>query len=69
MNLMYVGVLLDDFECEAYSRQHHYAKGSVQREKLTAALESLQKKIPLQVPIVVGGKEVGLTITSNFPSC
>ena len=39
--------------------QHHYAKGSPQRAGLTAALETLQKKGPLEVPIVVGGKEVG----------
>lgn len=38
--------------------QHHYAKGSAQREGLTAALERLQQKVPLEVPIVVGGKEV-----------
>jgi len=42
------------------SKQHHYAKGSAQRKQLTAALESFQKKIPLEVPIVVGGKEVSL---------
>ncbi|KAH6678071.1 Aldehyde/histidinol dehydrogenase [Halenospora varia] len=37
---------------------HHYAKGSAQREGLTAALDRLQKKAPLEVPIVVGGKEI-----------
>jgi len=37
---------------------HHYAKGSAQREGLTAALERLQKKAPLEVPIVVGGQEI-----------
>lgn len=37
---------------------HHYAKGSAQREGLTAAIEGLQKKIPIEVPIVVGGKEI-----------
>jgi 1-pyrroline-5-carboxylate dehydrogenase len=57
---------MDEVECEAYSKQHHYAKGSAQREQLTAALESFQKKTPLQVPIVVGGKEVSLTSTTNF---
>ncbi|RDW94556.1 putative delta-1-pyrroline-5-carboxylate dehydrogenase [Coleophoma crateriformis] len=45
---------------------HHYAKGSAQRAGLTAALESLQKKTPLDVPIVVGGKEIKTsTITTQ----
>jgi len=38
--------------------QHYYAKGSAQREGLTAALEGFEKKVPLEVPLVVGGKEV-----------
>lgn len=37
---------------------HHYLKGSQQREGLTAAIEKFQKKLPLEVPVVVGGKEV-----------
>lgn len=37
---------------------HHYAKGSAQRAGLTAAVEKLQNKLPLEVPIVIGGKEV-----------
>ncbi|KAK3394771.1 Aldehyde/histidinol dehydrogenase [Podospora didyma] len=37
---------------------HHYAKGSSQRDGLTAAIESLQKKGALEVPLVIGGKEV-----------
>ncbi|RFU36018.1 hypothetical protein B7463_g319, partial [Scytalidium lignicola] len=37
---------------------HHYAKGSAQRQGLTAAVDGLQKKIPVEVPIVVGGKEI-----------
>ncbi|KAF6843517.1 delta-1-pyrroline-5-carboxylate dehydrogenase [Colletotrichum musicola] len=37
---------------------HHYAKGSAQREGLTAAIETLKQKLPLEVPIVVRGKEV-----------
>nr|XP_036583477.1 delta-1-pyrroline-5-carboxylate dehydrogenase [Colletotrichum truncatum]KAF6792520.1 delta-1-pyrroline-5-carboxylate dehydrogenase [Colletotrichum truncatum] len=36
----------------------HYAKGSAQREGLTAAIETLNKQVPLEVPIVVGGKEI-----------
>lgn len=38
--------------------QHHYAKGSSQREGLLAAVQSMKKKGTLEVPIVVGGKEV-----------
>jgi 1-pyrroline-5-carboxylate dehydrogenase len=38
--------------------QQHYAKGSAQRAGLNAALESLQKKGALEVPLVIGGKEV-----------
>ncbi|KGQ08942.1 Delta-1-pyrroline-5-carboxylate dehydrogenase [Beauveria bassiana D1-5] len=37
---------------------HHYAKGSAQRAGLTAALEKMQKSLPLDVPVVVNGKEV-----------
>jgi len=40
------------------SKQHHYAKGSAQRAGLTAAIESLRQKVPLEVPLVIGGKEV-----------
>lgn len=57
---------MDEVDCVAYSKQHHYAKGSAQREQLTSALESFQKKAPLQVPIVVGGKEVSLTSTETY---
>ena len=38
--------------------QHIYAKGSQQRAGLTAAIEKLQKTLPVQVPVVVGGKEI-----------
>ncbi|KAF4630316.1 hypothetical protein G7Y89_g7828 [Cudoniella acicularis] len=44
---------------------HHYAKGSAQREGLTAALDRLQKKAPLEVPIVVGGKEIKTSTISK----
>jgi 1-pyrroline-5-carboxylate dehydrogenase len=37
---------------------HHFAKGSAQREGLTAALDRFQNKAPLEVPIVIGGKEI-----------
>jgi hypothetical protein len=59
---------LDEFECEAHLRQHHYARGSAQREQLAAALESFREKTPLQIPIVVGGKEVSLTSTLKLTS-
>ncbi|TAQ87113.1 hypothetical protein B7494_g4556 [Chlorociboria aeruginascens] len=44
---------------------HHFAKGSAQRESLTAALEVFQKKAPLEVPIVVGGKEIKTSTLST----
>ncbi|KAF8865486.1 delta-1-pyrroline-5-carboxylate dehydrogenase 1 [Acephala macrosclerotiorum] len=44
---------------------HHYAKGSAQREGLTAALEGFAKKTPLEVPIVVGGKELKTSTIST----
>ncbi|KAM0329975.1 hypothetical protein ACHAQA_004144 [Verticillium albo-atrum] len=44
---------------------HHYAKGSAQREGLTAALQTLQQKLPLEVPIVVGGKEIKTSSTGT----
>ncbi|KAL3428036.1 delta-1-pyrroline-5-carboxylate dehydrogenase [Phlyctema vagabunda] len=37
---------------------HHFTKGSTQRAGLTKALESFQKTTPVDVPIVVGGKEI-----------
>ncbi|KAG7141972.1 Delta-1-pyrroline-5-carboxylate dehydrogenase like protein [Verticillium longisporum] len=44
---------------------HHYAKGSAQRAGLTAAVEKLQNKLPLEVPIVVGGKEIKTSSTGT----
>lgn len=44
---------------------HHYAKGSSQRADLTAALETLQQKGALKVPLVVGGKEVWTSSTGT----
>ncbi|KAF2862706.1 delta-1-pyrroline-5-carboxylate dehydrogenase 1 [Piedraia hortae CBS 480.64] len=35
----------------------HYAKGTTEREKLTAAMKALRSRAPLQVPIVVAGRE------------
>ncbi|KUJ07962.1 delta-1-pyrroline-5-carboxylate dehydrogenase 1 [Mollisia scopiformis] len=44
---------------------HHYAKESAQREGLTAALEGFQKKAPLEVPLVIGGKELKTSTISK----
>lgn len=44
---------------------HHYASGSQQREGLTAAIEKFQKKVPLDVPVVVGGKELKTSAVSK----
>ncbi|KAH6604794.1 delta-1-pyrroline-5-carboxylate dehydrogenase [Trichoderma cornu-damae] len=43
----------------------HYAKGSQQREGLTAAVERLQSKLPLQVPVVVGGQQIKTSALSR----
>jgi len=43
----------------------HYAKDSPQRAGLTSALESLQKKGTLEVPLVVGGKEIKTSETKK----
>lgn len=42
--------------------QQHYAKGSVQRQNLTAAIERLQSKGPFQVPVVVNGSHVSIIL-------
>ncbi|KAK1757469.1 Aldehyde/histidinol dehydrogenase [Echria macrotheca] len=44
---------------------HHYAKGSEQRSGLTAAVESMLKKGPLEIPLVIGGKEVRTSSTGT----
>lgn len=44
---------------------HHYAKGSAQRQGLTAAIESYQKRAPIEVPVVVGGKEIKTSALSH----
>jgi len=38
--------------------QYHYASGSAQRAGLTAAIESLRGMGALEVPLVIGGKEI-----------
>ncbi|KAG5951090.1 hypothetical protein E4U53_003791 [Claviceps sorghi] len=44
---------------------HHYVKGSAQRQGLTAAIENYQKKVPIEVPVVVGGKEIKTSAVSH----
>ncbi|KAF7513377.1 hypothetical protein GJ744_009798 [Endocarpon pusillum] len=48
----------------------HYAKGSADRDGLTAAIEAFKKKAPLEIPLVVGGKSVTTSnvLTQNNPS-
>ena len=53
---------------QARIAQHHYAKGSAQRAGLTAAIEGLQKKGALEVPLVIGGKEVRLVLFNILAS-
>lgn len=43
--------------------QHHYAKGSAQREGLLSAVQAMKSKGAVEVPIVVGGKQVSTTVT------
>ncbi|KAK3902216.1 Aldehyde/histidinol dehydrogenase [Staphylotrichum tortipilum] len=44
---------------------HHYAKDSPQRAGLNAALEALQQKGALEVPLVIGGREITSSSTSR----
>ena len=43
----------------------HYTKGSPEREALAAAVEALQRKGPLEVPMVISGKHVKSSTTSS----
>ncbi|KAK7423350.1 1-pyrroline-5-carboxylate dehydrogenase [Neonectria punicea] len=43
----------------------HFVKNSKEREGLTAAIERLQKKLPLEVPVVIGGKEIKVSALSK----
>ncbi|KAI7645383.1 Delta-1-pyrroline-5-carboxylate dehydrogenase, partial [Hortaea werneckii] len=45
----------------------HYEKGSADREKLAAAMKSLRQRSPLEVPIVVNGKETKTANVSQQP--
>lgn len=44
---------------------HHYAKGSAQREGLTAAIQAFQKRGAFEVPLVIGGKEIKTSSTGT----
>ncbi|KFA64216.1 hypothetical protein S40285_00858 [Stachybotrys chlorohalonatus IBT 40285] len=43
----------------------HYAKGSKEREGLSAALRNLQSTLPVEVPVVIGGKEIKTSSVSQ----
>ncbi len=47
--------------------QRSYEKGSADRQKLTAAVQALKAKAPLEVPIVVAGKESKTQTISHQP--
>ncbi|KUI60409.1 Delta-1-pyrroline-5-carboxylate dehydrogenase, mitochondrial [Cytospora mali] len=44
---------------------HHYAKGSAQREGLLSAVQLMKGKGTVEVPIVVGGKEIKTSSTGK----
>ncbi|KAK5658698.1 hypothetical protein OQA88_1507 [Cercophora sp. LCS_1] len=44
---------------------HHYAKGSAQRAGLASAIDSLRKRGALEVPLVIGGKEIKTSSTGK----
>jgi hypothetical protein len=44
--------------------QKHYEKGSPDRQTLADAVAAFKKQSPIQVPIVVGGKQVGAVLGS-----
>lgn len=48
----------------------HYAKGSPDREGLAAAVEALQGRAPIEIPLVVSGKSIKTSsiLTQNNPS-
>ena len=66
MSLMYV---FRNFEAITLltDEQKLYEKDSVDRQKLTAALKALRQNAPLDVPIVVAGKEKRTDTISNQP--
>jgi 1-pyrroline-5-carboxylate dehydrogenase len=46
--------------------QQHYAKGSVDRQKLQDAVTQMKSKAPIQVPVAVGGQHVRKAQQSKF---
>ncbi|KAF3769129.1 hypothetical protein M406DRAFT_98901 [Cryphonectria parasitica EP155] len=44
---------------------HHYAKGSAQRDGLLSAVQEMKGKGTIEVPIVIGGKEVKTSSTGK----
>lgn len=43
---------------DVISLQKHYAKDSPERKKLAAAVAALKKAAPLDIPLMIGGKQV-----------
>ena len=52
-------------QADIYKRP--FEKGSVDREKLTAALRAFRSRAPLEIPVVVGGKETKTATTTKQP--
>ncbi|MCJ1223550.1 1-pyrroline-5-carboxylate dehydrogenase [Toensbergia leucococca] len=48
----------------------HFAKGSTDRQELEAALKALTQQSPLEIPAVIGGKEIKTSkiLSQNIPS-
>ncbi|OTA37295.1 hypothetical protein BTJ68_02701 [Hortaea werneckii EXF-2000] len=57
----------DENEVLIRREEKHYEKGSADREKLAAAMKSLRQRSPLEVPIVVNGKETKTANVSQQP--
>jgi 1-pyrroline-5-carboxylate dehydrogenase len=43
-----------------------YSRGTVDREKLAAALKSFRQQAPVDVPVVIAGKTVRVTTTGGI---
>ncbi|KAF2145659.1 uncharacterized protein K452DRAFT_243886 [Aplosporella prunicola CBS 121167] len=43
----------------------HYAKNTVERQKLAEALEKMKKQGPLDIPVFIGGKEIKASSTQS----
>jgi len=57
---MYVYHELHGFGCSTSDSfvQKHYAKGSEDRQALAAAVEKMQRAGPVDIPLIINGKEV-----------